>query len=228
MYRSLLMAGVLGMQVLLATAQEAKSEKAPETASDIQLTPEEGFAKAKELIEKQGDFFSAMPLLRPAADAGNVRAQVWLAQFLDYGEENEEAEKYYRMAIAQDDPEAKLGLAIMHVAGDTAKPDLAAARQLVEGAANQGFAQAIKILALAYIKGGLGISDDERQSTVALTWINRSADLDDIDALRKLEEIYRSGSFAVTLDEAKADEIQGRINKLTGVEEKTSGRRRRR
>jgi TPR repeat protein len=211
------------MFALLLSAFPAYGQEAQQD-----LTPEENFKRASDFIEERRDFFSALPYLRAAADAGIVRAQVWLAEFLDYGEENEEAEKYFRMAVAQGDPQAKLGLAVMHLAGDTANPDAEDARRLITEAANEGFRPAVLVLASAYISGGLGLDESVRQSPEALVWINRAAELDDLPALRRLEELHRLGGLGVSIDVARADEIRRKINHLSGVADKQeSGRRRR-
>lgn len=201
---------------------------AQDAAKVDKLTPEEHFAKARDYIEEKGDFFSAMLHLKPAADGGFVRAQVWYARFLDDGEDNDLAEKYYGLAIKQGDAEAKLGLAVMHISGDAAKPDLGVALQLVREAAQEGYAPAVAALAAAYIQGGLGLDAQARNSAEALAWINKAADLGDILSLRRLEHLYRSGGNGVSVDLAKADQIKAKINQLTGAGEKQeTGRRRR-
>jgi TPR repeat protein len=192
------------------------------------LTPEQHFTKAKEYIEEKGDFFSAMLHLKPAAEAGHLRAQVWYARFLDDGEDNDLAEKYYGMAVKQGDPEAKLGLAVMHISGDAAKPDLAVALKLVREAAQDGYAPAVSALAAAYIQGGLGLDAQARESPEALQWINKAAELGDILSLRRLEHLYRTGGHGLAVDLARAEQIKAKINELTGVAEKQeTGRRRR-
>lgn len=221
MVRGLIIGGALALMAGLGWAQQ-------DDTTSKKLSPEESFAKAKEYIEKQGDFFSAMPYLRPAADAGNAEAQTLLAEFLDYGEENIDAEKYFRMAVAQGNARAKLGLAVMHSAGDTAKQDLVEARRLVEESAAAEYQPAIKALAAAYISGGLGIGESDRNSAQALKWIRRAADQEDLVALRKLEEAHRSGLMGLSVDISKADEIRAKINQLTGVKAvEETGRRRR-
>lgn len=201
---------------------------AQEPSSAEHLTPEQHFAKAKEYIEEKGDFFSAMLHLKPAADGGFLRAQVWYARFLDDGEDNELAERYYQLAVAQGDPEAKLGLAVMHISGDAAKPDIEVARRLIREGAEAAYRPAVIALAAAYIQGGLGLTVQETQSADALHWINRAADLDDLVALRRLEVLYRKGGAGIAVDVQKADGVRDRINKITGASEaQETGRRRR-
>lgn len=212
--------------ILLIGAVRAQTPGASQT--EPSLTPEENLAKATELIEKQNDFFSALPLLRAAADAGNARAQTKLAEFLDYGEENAEAEKYFALAVSQGDPQAKMGLAIMHIAKDVANPDIRSARRLIEEAARQGYGPAVKSLGAAYAKGGLGIAGDELQSEEALLWIRRGADLDDLVALETLEDAHRTGKLGLPVDVSKAAELRARINKINGVAEQPETSRRRR
>lgn len=222
----MLKAAIAFLVVSLVGAAQAQVQGSARATSSV--TPEENLAKAVELIEKQNDFLSAMPLLRAAADAGNVQAQTKLAEFLDYGEENGEAEKYFTLAVAQGDPQAKLGLAIMHIARDAKDPDIRTARRLIEEAARQSYGPAVKALATAYAKGGLGIAGVELESEEALGWIRRGADLDDLVALEKLEEAYRTGRYGLPIDGPKADEFRARINKINGVTENQESSRRRR
>jgi TPR repeat protein len=217
---------VLICAVLICAYAGSASAQSP--TNEERLTPEEHFAKAKEFVEDKGDFFSAMLHLKPAADGGLLRAQVWYARFLDDGEDNELAEKYYQLAVAQGDPEAKLGLAVMHISGDAAKPDLAVARQLIQEGAEEGYRPAIIALAAAYIQGGLGMTPKDMESAAALWWITKAADLGDLMSLRRLESIYRTGGGGVTQDIAKADQIKAAINKASGATETPDAGRRRR
>ena len=210
--------------LILAGVVQAQSED-PDPST---LTPDENLAAAVEMIDKRDSFFSALPYLRAAADAGNVRAQTMLAEYLDYGEQNAEAEMYFGLAVAQNDPAAKLGLAVMHIAKDVKNPDLATARRLIEEAADQEYGPAVRSLANAYINGGLGLADAERNSSEALTWITRAGDLNEIPALVALEDAYRTGKLGLSSNVLKANEIRAKINQLTGVKEnQETGRRRR-
>ena len=88
---------------------------------------EEDFTAAMVSYER-GDFATAMPLMRKAADAGKVEAQVVMASMLDAAEFDEEAVTYYRKAAAAGHLDGIYGLATMLAAGEGVKKDPKEAR----------------------------------------------------------------------------------------------------
>ncbi len=174
--------------------------------------PAEDYAEGMKWYNR-GDYVSAMPELRKAADAGHVEAAVSLAWILYGADMPEEAVKYYRQAAAAGNLDGMFGLGGMLAAGDGAKQNFAEAKALFEKAAERGHAPAINGLAQAYMLGELGIPEDQRKGAEALKWITRAADLGFLRALELLEKSYRTGTgdLGLPVDVAKADELKKKI-----------------
>lgn len=187
-------------------------------------SPKEDF-EAGMVSHQRGDFTTAMPLLRKAADAGYSEAQVVLASILDAAESNEEAVEYYKKAADAGNLDGIFGLASMTASGEGVKKDGKEARKLFQLAAEGGHKQAVRVLAESYLRGQLEIPEEERKGKEALNWITLAADGDYLVALQALEAAYRAGDYGLKVDTAKADSLKQRILKLTGVKER-KGRRR--
>ncbi|MCM2307124.1 MAG: sel1 repeat family protein [Sulfuritalea sp.] len=174
---------------------------------------------------ERNDFTNAMPLMRKAADAGHIKAMIILATMLDAAEVDDQAAAYYRKAADAGSLDGVYGLATMYASGDGVKKDVQEARNLIIRAAEGGHQQATWVLAQAYIRGELGIPDDQRDGKDALKWITLAADKEFLPALEALEKAYRSGGYGLAPDIAKADELKLKINKHRGVTEKKPRRR---
>ena len=186
--------------------------------------PDEDYAAGMIQYERN-DFTNAMPLIRKAADAGHVKAMIIMATMLDAAEVDDQAATYYRKAADAGSLDGVYGLATMYASGDGVKKDVQEARNLIVRAAEGGHQQATWVLAQAYIRGELGIPDDQRDGKDALKWITLAADKEFLPALEALEKAYRSGGYGLVPDIAKADELKLRINKHRGVTEKKPRRR---
>lgn len=173
-----------------------------------------------------GDFATAMPLLRKAADAGHAQAQAALASLLDTSGADEEAVAYYRKSAAAGNMDGVFGLATMLAAGEGVKKDAQEARTLFVRAAEGGHKQAVIVMAQAYIRGELEIPDEQRNGKEALKWINLAADQGFVPALAVLEQAYRSGGYGLAVDLASADLVKQKIDKILGVKETKKSRRR--
>lgn len=173
-----------------------------------------------------GDFASAMPLLRKAADAGHAQAQAVLASILDTSGADEEAVAYYRKSAAAGNLDGIYGLATMLAAGEGVKKDVQEARTFFVRAAEGGHKQSVVVIAQAYIRGELGIADEQRYGKDALKWINLAADQGFVPALEVLEQAYRSGSYGLAVDPKSADLTRQKIDKLLGVKDTKKDRRR--
>lgn len=186
---------------------------------------EEDYAEGY-LRYQRNDFTHAIPLMRRAADAGHVKAMVVLATMLDAAEVDEEAAVYFRKAADAGELDGVYGLATMYASGDGVKKDLSEARKLILRAAEGGHLQSVWVLAQAYIRGELGIPEEERGGKEALKWVNEAADKDFLPAMEALEKAYRTGTgFGLGINTAKADELKKRIDKVSGVVEKKTRRR---
>jgi len=187
--------------------------------------PEDDFRAGSEAY-RAGDVARAMGLLRTSADAGHAPSQSLLAYILDNAGFNDEAVAYYRKAAAQGDPEGEFGLGSMYAAGEGVRRDPAEARKWITRAAERGHTPAIRLLALAYIKGELGVDEAERGSAEALRWIRSAADSGDVFAMEKLAIAYRSGAYGLAIDLAQAEALAAKVRAARGVAEKGSTKKR--
>lgn len=80
---------------------------------------------------KQGYYIKAIAELKPAAEAGDARAQANLASIYHYGlgisANFDKAFHWYRAAALQGDPDGQIGLAILYAQGHGVPADLAIA-----------------------------------------------------------------------------------------------------
>lgn len=174
---------------------------------------------------RRGDVRGAIASLRKAADAGHARAQTLLGAILDAAERDEEAARYLAMASAQGDIEGTYLLAGLYSAGEGVPLDPGKARALFEKAAAGGHRESAFALATACLGGGLGLTDAERSSPVAVDWIRRAADLGHLPSLDRLAVAYRNGELGLAADAKLADQAQARARSLRGVAERTPARR---
>lgn len=185
--------------------------------------PDDDYAVGMESY-RRSDFATALQPLRKAADAGHVEAQVVLASILDAAESNEEAVGYYRKAAAAGNLDGMFGLASLLASGEGVKKDLSEAKMFYGRAAEGGHKQAVKVLAEAYIRGQMDITEGERKGREALKWITLAADDDFMVALEALEAAYRTGDYGITADLTKADLLKQKIAKMKGVKERKNRR----
>lgn len=166
---------------------------------------------------RRGDVRNAISLLRKPADGGHGPSQVLLGQILDMAEHNEEAVKYFRLAAEQGIAEGYYALGAMHASGEGVTRDVGAARQWMTRAAQAGHGQAVRAVAIAYMQGGLGIAESERQSPEALRWIERAAELDSVAAIDRLALAFRQGQLGLAPDPKKAEALEARSRALRKI-----------
>ncbi len=163
------------------------------------------------------DFFVAVPLLRKAADAGHIEAAVVLATIYDGAEQDEQAVIYFRKAADAGSAEGMYGLGNMLAAGEGTTKDVVAAKALFVKAADAGHVTSVQLLAQAYLRGELGIPEEQRKGAEALKWITAAADLNFIPALEALQQAYLSGDYGLTVDPVKSEQIKQKIISLKPV-----------
>lgn len=185
----------------------------------VWAAPEDDFRAGSQAF-REGDVVQAMAVLKKSADAGHAPSQSLLAYILDKAEFNDEAVAYYRKAAAQGDAEGEFGLGSMYAAGEGVKRDPAEARKWIARAAEKGHATAINALAEAYIKGGLGVEEQQRNSAEALRWVRRSADSGYVPAMEQLAVAYRSGTYGLAVDSTQATALDAKIRAARGIAEK--------
>lgn len=179
-------------------------------------TPEEGFREARKIFVR-GDVVGAMPLLRKAADAGHAEAQVLLAQILDKAEFDTEAIAYFRKAALQGSAEGEFGLGSMYAGGEGTARDEREALRWYRLAAGRGHDRAILVLALAHLRGDLGLTDRRHDDPQARLWIMKAAEKGDLQAMGGLAAALRNGDFGFSKDPVQASDWEAKINKLRGI-----------
>lgn len=188
--------------------------------------PEDDFREGSEAY-RTGDVVRAMALLRKPADAGHAPSQALLAYILDKAEFNEEAVAYYRKAAEQGDAEGEFGLGTMYASGEGVKRDLSEARKWITRAAEKNHASAVVTIAHAYMQGGLGIEEAERNGVAALGWIRRAADAGNVPAMETLALAYRRGTYGLSVDVKQAEALDAKVRAARGITEKEAARKRR-
>lgn len=193
----------------------------------ISMVSLSGWAQSTEAAEdykkgqegwQQGDLVTAMPHLKKAADAGHAEAQALYGYLLDEADNDVEAADYYKRAADQGNSDGAFGLAGLYTSGDGGlTKDYALALEWLNKAANAGHVQATISLS-QYYAIGRGVAESEKTPEVALKWIQKAADHDDIPSLARLERAYREGNLGLSIDLAKADVIKNKIFKLQGID----------
>lgn len=169
---------------------------------------------------RDGDVVGAMPTLRKAADADHPKAQVLFAEVLDRAEFDEDAVAYYRKAAVQGEPDGMVGLASMLAGGEgVKKKDPLEARDWIQKAGELGHEQAINLMAQAYMRAELGMTEAEQNSAAALRWIELAAQQNYLPAVDTLVQAYRvGGKLTVSADPKMAERYLAQANRLRGIE----------
>ena len=167
-------------------------------------TPQQLVTKAEQAFD-QSDIVNAMRYYRQAAESGYAPAQTRLAYLLDKSEENQEAVRWYQRAVAQGDAQAMHDLANLYAIGEGTEVNIDAAVRLFESSAQQNYTPAIRVLALAYENGQLGLRVDYEQ---ARAWLETGMKQGDYWSTHRLARIYRNGELGVRVDSVKASELE--------------------
>lgn len=169
---------------------------------------------------QEGDVVGAMAPLRKAANTGHVKAMVLLAQILDASEFDEEAVGFFRKAAEQGDPDGMFGLGAMTASGEGMKnKDQVAGRAWILKAAESGHVQAVNVIAQAYLKAEMGLTEADRSTPEALRWVQAAAKNDYLPAVDALADAYRTGgTLGVSVNAALADEYWTQSNKIRRIE----------
>jgi uncharacterized protein len=169
---------------------------------------------------RDGDVVGSMPTLRKAADAGHPKAQVLFAEVLDRAEFDEDAIAYYRKAAAQGDPDGMVGLASMLAGGEGVKKKAPLeAREWIQKAAELGHEQAINLMAQAYLRAELGVTEQEQNTSAALHWVELAAQQNYLPAVDALVQAYRVGNkLTVSTDPKMVERYSAQANRLRGIE----------
>lgn len=174
----------------------------------------------------RGDMATAINVLRKTADSGHAPSQALLADILDRSEYDEEAVAYFRKAAEQANADGEFGLGRMYVSGEGVKRDVQQGRLWITRAAERGHAQATAVLAQAYMRGELGMTESERQSAAALQWIRRAAAIAHVPSIEYLAMAYRKGTHGLAVDIKQAEHYEARVKELRGAPAKPAAKRR--
>jgi len=172
--------------------------------------PEENVRLAEEAFDKS-DIVSAMRFYRKAAEAGYGPAMSRLGYLLDKSEEDEEAIIWFKKAVQLGEAEGQFELARMYAYGEGIEQDKKQALELFTESANQQYAPAIRVLALAYENGDLGLRVDYE---IAQQWLNRGQLANDYWSLKRLAQAYRKGDLGLRINRQKAEQLEQQLESL--------------
>jgi TPR repeat protein len=204
---------VFGIAILLASLAASGSGFAASTENtesvDSQVQASESSTQKAHRLLSEGralyaadNLFEAMPLLEEAAALGLAEAQSFWAYVLYQSGGYEDAVRLYSLAADQGDLVAKLRLAEFHLLGTHLAKDVEKSVALLKECVARDFTPAMIVLAEIYADGREGVSLDTEQ---ALTLYQSAGELLDINALTKLENIYRDGLLGQTPDPLKVE-----------------------
>ena len=202
-----MIATALALLCTMVVIDETSAETSVETTAE---TPQSYVAKAEQAFD-ESDIVGAMSYYRKAAEAGYAPAQSRLAYLLDKSERNEEAVKWYQKAVEQGDAEAEHGLAGMYVSADGIAQNSAEALRLFRSSANKAYPPAIRVMAAAYEKGGIGLRIDYE---LAREWLEKGVQLNDYWSIKRLAQAYANGELGLRIDRQKAAQLEQQLATL--------------
>ncbi len=114
----------------------------------------------------RGDLMAAMDHYGKAAEAGSALAQARLAWIHDLSEENVAAVELYRASADQGHPDGQYGLGEMYAKGEGVEKNPDEAFLWFTRAAENGHAQAQRVLISAYENGLMGLTADPAKAAM--------------------------------------------------------------
>ena len=130
----------------------------------VEAGPAEDVKQAEILLRTESDVFTAMSLLRKAADQNHPLAQARLADLLHAAEFDQEALVLYRKSAAQGEAAGEFGLGRMYADGAGVPRDPVLALEWYRKAEKKNHADTLDALARAYRTGDLGLAKDLEQA----------------------------------------------------------------
>lgn len=164
----------------------------------------------------RGDVVAAMTLLREPASQGFVPAQVLLAYYLDYAEEDEDALRWYLAAAEAGNAEAQFKLGKLYATGEgTSKnPQLAMSWFLRSG--EQGYPAAIRMLANSFELGGELSRISYEQ---AVKWLEVGVQQEDVWSINRLARAYQRGELGLRINRERAELLKLEAEALANRDE---------
>jgi hypothetical protein len=162
---------------------------------------------------ERGDFAAALAAWKPAAEAGDRRAQYALATLYDAGEgvakDQTEAARWFEKAAMQGDADAQFALGVDYDTGEGVAADKARAAAWYRRAADQGHASAMYNLGLMCREGDGVVRD----TLGAYKWfalaIDRFDPLAQKDEKRQAQEAR--DDMEIRLSIAELDQARGQV-----------------
>ena len=114
----------------------------------------------------RGDLMAALTHYGKAAEAGSALAQARLAWIHDLSEDNAAAVEWYRASADQGYPDGQYGLGEMYAKGEGVEKNPDEALLWFTRAAENGHAQAQRVLVSAYENGLLGLTADPAKAAM--------------------------------------------------------------
>ena len=162
------------------------------------INPDE-LADLGEKAYNAGDYETALEYLKPAAEAGNAKAQTNLGNMYYYGydvsQSYEKAVEWYQKAADQGYARAQNNLGHMYYYGLGVTPSYEKAVEWYQKAADQGYADAQRNLGYMY-ENGYGVTQSYEK---AVEWYQKAADQGYEEAQAKVEELSASISMIRTI-----------------------------
>jgi hypothetical protein len=166
---------MLALGFVLGVYREPITQAIADLLSPLGLTGSVRNADAGYAAYEKGNYETALKLLRPLAENGDVRAQSTLGLLYYRGrgvrQNDVEALKWFRLAADRGDAVAEFNLGVMHAEGQGVPQDNAEAAKWYRLAADQGSPQAQYNLGLWHAQGDGGSPDNIR----AHMWFNLAA-----------------------------------------------------
>lgn len=132
-------------------------------AAPVLADPPQDMQQAETALNN-GDVFTAMALLRKAADQGYGAAQARLGDLLHAAEFDKEAIALYRKAAEQGEAAGEFGLGRMYAHGTGVDRDAAQALEWYRKSEKKDHPPTLEALARAYRTGDLGLARDLDQA----------------------------------------------------------------
>jgi TPR repeat protein len=179
---------LIGVAIISAAMPQAKGHAQSFTSSALSDELQEGIA-----AYDREDYLGALRLLRPLAERGQARAELYLGlMYLDglgVAADAGTAVKWFRAAAEQGDLESEYNLGLAFYQGNGVPQNYREAAQWFGAATKQGYGPAAYNLATMY-EDGLGVARDPAQ---ALGWYTAAAEAHLPEAMHELGAIYSTG-----------------------------------
>lgn len=165
-------------------------------SASVLADPAEELAQG-EIAFNREDLTKAMELFTLAAKQGYAPAQVRLGEILDASEYDKEAVDWYRKAAEQGDAAGEYSVGHMYITGEGVEKNAEKALYWLRRAAEKDYLIAVRSLAQAYRRGGMGLAIDLEQAKLLEDRANY------LDAVAKKAAAKKAAEKAAAAEAAK-------------------------